>query len=108
MADFVAEMELAVEAAEGLAINMAEDKAAADQEEAEIKVLYDQLLESASQAPQAAAGVSRASRRLRDACRRCDAGLQALRRALRAPRSGCRPARALRPVAVPAPPPSVR
>jgi hypothetical protein len=47
MAGVLADAELAAEAAAGLAINIAQDKAAADQEAASIPILYDQLLESA-------------------------------------------------------------
>ena len=47
MAGMLADAELAAEAAAGLAINIAQDKAAADQEAASIPILYDQLLESA-------------------------------------------------------------
>jgi hypothetical protein len=47
MGDFVAEMELAAEAAAGMAINIEQDKMAADEEAASIKILFDQLCESA-------------------------------------------------------------
>jgi len=46
MAGMIADMELAAEAAAGLAINIAEDKAALDQQIADIPVLHDQLLDT--------------------------------------------------------------
>jgi len=41
------EIALAAEAAAGEAINLSQDKAALQEQQADIKVLYDQLLESA-------------------------------------------------------------